>query len=72
MKENVENRLAELKSEFESGQKMMLEIEQKQARLREQLFRISGAIQVLEEILGESEKAASSNIKEFQVSAKKG
>jgi len=49
MKEQLENRLAELKSEFESGQKMMTELESKQSNLRDTLLRISGAIQILEE-----------------------
>lgn len=52
MKEQLEERLKELKAEFESGQKMLAELEAKQANLRESLLRISGAIQVLEEELG--------------------
>lgn len=52
MKEQLEQRLKELKAEFESGQKMLAESEVKQANLRESLLRISGAIQVLEEELG--------------------
>ncbi len=52
MKEQLEQRLKELKAEFESGQKMLAESEARQASLRESLLRISGAIQVLEEELG--------------------
>jgi chromosome segregation ATPase len=44
-------RLKSLKSEFEAGQKMMADLEAKQANLRDTLLRISGAIQVLEELL---------------------
>lgn len=51
MREQVEQRLNELKSEFEAGQKMLAELEAKQANLRETLLRISGAIQVLQEVL---------------------
>ncbi len=51
MREKLEHRLAALKSEFESGQKMLAEQETKQANLRTTLLRISGAIQVLEEEL---------------------
>ena len=51
MKEQLEKRLAELKAEFESGQKMLAELEQKRANLEKTLLRISGAIQVLEEEL---------------------
>lgn len=49
MKEQLEKRLTELKSEFEAGQKMMTELENKQSNLRDTLLRISGAIQILEE-----------------------
>lgn len=52
MKEQLEQRLLELKAEFESGQKMLAELEARQANLRDSLLRISGAIQVLEEELG--------------------
>jgi predicted nuclease with TOPRIM domain len=51
MKEQLEKRLEELRGEFETGQKMLVELETKQANLRETLLRISGAIQVLEEML---------------------
>jgi predicted nuclease with TOPRIM domain len=52
MKEQLIQRLNGLKAEFEAGQKMMAELEAKQANLRDTLLRISGAIQVLEEELG--------------------
>ncbi len=51
MRERIEKRLEQLKSEYESGQKMLAETEAKAAQLRETLLRISGAIQVLEEEL---------------------
>lgn len=51
MKEQLGQRLTELKAEFESGQKMLAELDAKQANLRETLLRISGAILVLEEEL---------------------
>jgi predicted nuclease with TOPRIM domain len=67
MKQLLEQRLKELRAEFESGQKMMADLESKQANLRDTLLRISGAIQVLEELsanvstIGEfSEQAAQS------------
>jgi len=53
MKEQLEQRLASLKAEFEAGQKMLSELESKQATVRETLLRISGAIQVLEELMQE-------------------
>ena len=55
MKEQLEQRLNELKAEFESGQKMLTDLEARQANLRDSLLRISGAIQVLEEELRKDE-----------------
>ncbi len=51
MKEQLEKRLKDLKTEFESGQKMLSELEAKQANVRNTLLRISGAVQVIEEEL---------------------
>lgn len=51
MQNNIDQRLKELRAEFESGQKMMADLESKQANLRDTLLRISGAIQVLEELI---------------------
>ncbi|NEO94549.1 MAG: hypothetical protein F6K56_31935, partial [Moorea sp. SIO3G5] len=51
MKEQLEKRLTQLKAEFESGQKVLADLEAKQANVRETLLRIQGAIQVLEEEL---------------------
>ncbi len=55
MREQLERRLTELKAEFEDGRKMLAELEARQASIKESLLRISGAIQVLEEELGEAE-----------------
>jgi len=60
MKEQLQRRLEELKSEFESGQKMLADLEAKQVNLRETLLRISGAIQVLEELLNGEDQLSSS------------
>lgn len=51
MRDKLEQRLSELKAEFESGQNALNELEAKKQNLRETLLRISGAIQVLEEEL---------------------
>jgi uncharacterized coiled-coil protein SlyX len=51
MKERLEKRLRELKSEFESGQKVLSDLDAKQIEVRNTLLRIQGAIQVLEEEL---------------------
>jgi chromosome segregation ATPase len=57
MKQQLEQRLQSLKTEFESGQKMLADLEAKQVNLRETLLRISGAIQVLEEELNKASEA---------------
>lgn len=54
MREQLQRRLQELKSEFDSGQKALAELEARQGNLRETLLRISGAIQVLEEELAKA------------------
>ncbi len=58
MKEQLEQRLSELRSEYESGEKMLAELEAKQVNLRETLLRIVGAIQVLEEELSKAKQKA--------------
>ena len=58
MKEQLRQRLNQLKAEFEAGQKMLADLEAQQADLRETLLRISGAIQVLEEELAKAAEAA--------------
>ncbi len=54
MKAQLEQRLQQLRQEFESGQRMLADYEAKQAELRQTLLRISGAIQVLEEELAQA------------------
>ena len=51
MQQQIQSRIAVLKSEFETGQAKLQELELQQSRIRETLLRISGAIQVLEEML---------------------
>ncbi len=60
MKPQLEQRLEQLKSEFDSGQKMMADLESQQSNLKSTMLRISGAIQVLEEIL-QKERESSGN-----------
>jgi len=52
MKEQLEQRLKELKAEYTTGQKMLADLQNQQANLEQTLLRISGAMQVLEELLG--------------------
>jgi hypothetical protein len=53
MRKQLEQRVSELKAEQQKGQQMLAELEGKQAELRQTLLRISGAIQVLEELLAD-------------------
>ena len=67
MKTELEKRLATLKSEYETGQKMLTELEQKRSQLEATMLRISGAIQVIEELLApETEKTEKPEYSEIQ------
>ena len=57
MRTQLEQRLKELKNEFQAGQKMLAELQTKEMNLRETLLRITGAIQVLEEELASDRQA---------------
>lgn len=50
----MKERLAELKADFERGQQHLQVLDQQRAELRDTLLRISGAIQVLEELLAQN------------------
>ena len=52
MQAQLQGRVKILRKEFETGQTRLRELEAQQVMLRETLLRISGAIQVLEELLG--------------------
>ena len=52
MREQIEERLAALRQEFEAGRRMLGELDARQAELQQTLLRIGGAVQVLEELLG--------------------
>lgn len=62
MKQKIKQRLQSLKEEFEAGQKILAEYEAKQRNLRETLLRISGAIQVLEEVITEADSKANGEV----------
>jgi len=51
MQNPLPQRLSQLREEFSNGQTMLVELETQQRQLRESLLRISGAIQVLEEVM---------------------
>lgn len=52
MKEQMEKRLSELKNELAAGENLLAELHAKQSSLQQTMLRISGAIQVLQEMLG--------------------
>ena len=65
MKAQLEKRLKELRNEYESGQKILNDIEtaladleDRKKNLNETLLRISGAIELLEEVLGVESKTS--------------
>ena len=51
MSEQLEERLRELRDKYTSGQKMLVELQNKELELKSTLLRIEGAIKVLEEQL---------------------
>jgi predicted nuclease with TOPRIM domain len=53
MKATIQARLTQLQSEYQQGETQLRTLLQQEATLRETLLRISGAIQVLEEVLEE-------------------
>jgi hypothetical protein len=53
MKRELEARLKELKEEYQKGQGQLVALEQETGNLKNTLLRISGAIQVLQELLGD-------------------
>ncbi len=55
MREELQKRIETLKAEFEKGQTRLHEIQMQEAQLKETLLRISGAIQVISELLEQGE-----------------
>jgi predicted nuclease with TOPRIM domain len=53
MTNQLNERLEQLRQEFATGQDRLAKLDGERANLRDTLLRISGAIQVLEETLGE-------------------
>ena len=53
MQTELQQRLEELRKEFETGQNRLRDLEMQEAHLSETLLRISGAIQLLEELLAQ-------------------
>lgn len=51
----LEKRVAELQTEYEAGQAMLANLDTRRAELQQTMLRISGAIEVLKELLTESD-----------------
>jgi predicted nuclease with TOPRIM domain len=71
MKEQAAKRLETLKQEFELGQEKMRELTRQESALRETMLRISGAMQVLEELLAAEAAPQASNVEPFTAAAKR-
>jgi septal ring factor EnvC (AmiA/AmiB activator) len=63
MKQQLEQRLKELRAEYKAGQKSLAELENKQVTLRSTLLRISNAIKVIEEELSKEQEETTKSIK---------
>ena len=57
MKNKLKTRLQELQAEYQKGQERLTALEQETATVKTSMLRISGAIQVLEELLETAELA---------------
>lgn len=53
MQERIEERLEELRSELSEGDQVLRDLQKRSDSVRRQMLRISGAIQVLEELQAE-------------------
>lgn len=65
MKQKLLQRLEDLETEYESGQKMLAELETKAANLRTTLMQISGGIITLKRLIEEAE-AESKNKRQLE------
>lgn len=72
MLERVQERLRALREEFRSGQQMLADMEAREAQLRATLTRISGAIQVLEELAAQEELRPGGNGRSEQAATRAG
>jgi predicted nuclease with TOPRIM domain len=62
VRSDVQARLDLLRKEFEAGQARLRELERQQAQLTETMLRISGAMQVLEELLAEKPESLEASV----------
>lgn len=71
MRERLEQRLQELRTEFSQGEETLQELEDRVVTVRQTLLRISGAIQVLEEELGHADQTGQDDDHEPSANATK-
>ena len=62
MESEIKARLAELKEEYQKGQERLIALENETTSLSNTMLRISGAIQVLEELIAGNTSGNSSNV----------
>lgn len=62
MHKQLIHRLAQLRAEYEAGQKMLAELDAKRQEIRDTMLRISGAIQVLEELAQAAQATAAEDV----------
>ena len=60
MREHIEWRMADVRRDYQLGQSKLQEVSRQATALQETLLRISGAIQVLEELLAEEQSPEAS------------
>lgn len=62
MNKEIKTRLKELNEEYKKGQERLIALEQETTNLKNTMLRISGAIQVLEELTGDDSPVNSNNV----------
>ncbi len=62
MQSEIKARLQELKEEYRKGQERLIALEQETTNLSNTMLRISGAIQVLEELIGKESSGNSIDV----------
>lgn len=58
MRDQMQQRLDELQTELETGKRALAELDARRADLTQTMFRIGGAIQVIQELLAVDEQSA--------------